>query len=109
MNSDYYFDNNCLPKELAEEIYTLLVEKLQAKESWREDCINYLTEPSQFSKEYRLFGNLLGWGGKIYWDGWSCRVNFYPEDYTEERGRLRTEVNTELKNILAKYGLNYDL
>lgn len=63
MNLNYYTTNNCLSKELAEEAYSLLVTKLRAQEKWREECVNSLITPSTSSKEFRLFGSVLGWLG----------------------------------------------
>lgn len=108
MNEDYYCINNCLPKELAEEVYSLLVVKLNAQEKYREDCVISLVNPSNFSKEFRLFGSVLGWGSKIHWDGWELTVSYYSEDFTEERLQLKKEVNKELIQLLKKYNLLYD-
>jgi hypothetical protein len=62
-------NKNCLPKEVAAEVYKLLVTLLESSKNYKDDFINYLSEPSICSKEYTLTGSLLGDGGKLYYDG----------------------------------------
>lgn len=82
--------------------YDVLVDLAGANPEGKADFVAYHAQrhsPSNrecaFTTEYRIQG-LLGGGGKFWVDLDGFRVNFYPEDRTDERVVIRTETNKRL-------------
>lgn len=80
--------------ELAHQIYTILVEHLDAREGDRDAFVYHMATGC---REWRFQG-CLGFGGKLYNDH-KLRVDCYPEDYNEERRIKIDAVNQMLKGI----------
>lgn len=83
--------------EEANKVYDLLVSIGGAYEPDRDNFVYHHTESKYGCDEWRFSGK-LGFGGK-YRSG-NNRVDFYREDETPERIKLRDELNTALAQIL---------
>jgi hypothetical protein len=86
--------------DLFSAVYSVLVEKAGAIESYRRDFIYHHTEADHPCDEWRFQGK-LGVGGK-YWRR-DNRVSCYSEDSTPEREAIIAETNAALssQNTLA--------
>lgn len=80
-----------LSHELADEVWTVLVEECGANENDRENFV-FLTNIQDIA-EYRFIGN-LGFGGK-FWSG-KFIVSCYPEDSNEMREAAIQKANARL-------------
>lgn len=83
-------------------VYTVLVELGGASEAYRADFVAFHTKRHSpdnlecaFTSEFRFMGH-FGTGGKFWVDLDGFRVSYYPDDRTDERVRLATEVNKAL-------------
>lgn len=66
------------------------------------EFINYLTQESDWLKEYRFMG-LLGSGGKIYITDSSWKVDCYSEDSNSKREGIINQTNLKLNLLRGKY------
>lgn len=89
-----------IPREVANQIYDLLVEHAGASPHTYEREM-FLYHQERGCTEYR-FGGKLGLGGK-FWSGWY--VTCYPEDEDHERKEILKRTNealTRLRRALAR-------
>ena len=59
----------------------------------------YFTEEETDYWEFRCFQFLLGFGGKLYWDGDKLRASYYPEDQNDKRDKWLSELNRKLSEF----------
>ncbi|MEM6911064.1 MAG: hypothetical protein AAF555_05720 [Verrucomicrobiota bacterium] len=79
--------------DLFSAVYSVLVEKAGAIESYRRDFIYHHAESKQPCDEWRFQGK-LGFGGK-YWRRYN-QVSCYYEDFTPEREAIIKKTNAGL-------------
>jgi hypothetical protein len=85
--------------DLFSAVYSALVEKAGALESYRRDFIYHHTEAEHPCDEWRFQGK-LGFGGK-YWRR-DNQVSCYSEDSTPEREAIIVETNAALSSLNAE-------
>lgn len=101
-----------LSKEIANEIYDILVEDCGAPDRSIELEKTYLVERGEFvrefsekdnpTKEWRFCGR-LGFGGKFWHNNDRFYVSCYAEDRTEEREEMMNCANEKLEEVYEKY------
>lgn len=85
-----------IEKDVLEAIYTLLVERAGAHESYRQDFLYHFPG----CVEFRFMGS-LGFGGKIWCDGGRVYIDCYRENETPERLTLIALVNTRIAELMS--------
>jgi hypothetical protein len=85
-----------MTKEKMNKVYDLLVNMGGAYEPDRYSFIYHHTESKYKCEEWRFSGK-FGFGGK-YRVGYN-RIDYYKEDETQERNRLKDELNIKLFEI----------
>lgn len=87
--------------ELANQVYTLLVQTINSSESERENFVNYFTgKLGEVFHEYRITG-VLNPGAKFKYFGPSnMYVDFYREHSTKTKETLLEEINSKLKSLV---------
>lgn len=91
-----------LTEEAANEVWDLLVELGEAPK--REDSRRHFVQlqTQEFIREWRFQG-MFAFGGKFYRDGNKWRVDYYIENQTTERDKVRGEMNVKLDDLYRKY------
>ena len=102
-----------LSKEIANEIYTILVEVCGAPDPtritksgeeynpYRYEFVYEFSEKEEPTREWRFCGN-LGFGGKFWHNNDKFYVSCYREDETPEREKAICEANDKLIEIYNK-------
>jgi hypothetical protein len=83
--------------EIANEVYSILVEVCQAPEWMREAFVHEFIQP-EHTHEWRFCGN-LGFGGKLWDTNGKLYVDCYSEHRTPEAIRIIEEANKRLAPI----------
>jgi hypothetical protein len=89
-----------IPRDVAEKVYTILVEEAGATEGYRQSFVEYLGNCSM--PEFRFIGT-LGFGGKFYADGLKWYVACYREDQNADRNAAVDRINAKLTDLRREH------
>jgi hypothetical protein len=90
-----------LSSAVANQIWTILVEEVRARE---EDRSGFIQHQGKGCTEWR-FGGVLGFGGKFWNNSGRWYVNCYPEDLACQPGWVATIVRTNARLESLRAGL----
>ncbi len=79
------------------QIFIILVEECDALPN---ECEAFIYHISRDCQEYRCC-HALGFGGKFYSD--TCNVDYYIEDKTPEKEKIRKKTNEKLQELIQTF------